>query len=604
MIWKHISSSLLGRFMALSVVLCITVPAVVSFPVSAREIADADELLIKNQFKQAEDAYRELIDTDETGDAYAGLAVSLAKQALPIKIIEAEKVLRQAKDKFPDNPNVSAAGGYVCYVHSKTVASPSKRDMYLEASDHLCERALKDNPDILIAQQTLGMVKLAQDDLDAAVKPFRKSVEVAENAVNLTLLAQVLLKLNSKDKEAGDLVDRALALKGDYAPARLQKAIVLLNQDKAEDAFMELKSITDPNKIPDMASTYQQVMGDIYKKQGDGPAALNAWKEATNKDPHNPEPYRRLAEYHTMRGDGELAISEMHDALEILPNDMMLRNQLAELALREDKLDVAESEYRTILATEPDEPNALLGLSRVYLKKGRKDGQYPPDWQELIAKLDKIVTDTAATTTVSGSLFKGKQDLQENIQMNEAEKALAQKRFRDARKSFIAVMDTHKDEPTQLLTLGEQAYNDGDLKSAEYAFNVAKEIPEVAPRAEQGISKIASQRSEAARQTKLGDATLTLPDLAVDHYKQALIADPQYPPAYLGLFNLYSHGNKPDSSKAIDNGTSFLEAADDGDEHRREVESGISKLQSRTKKEVPKKEKEPPKKESSKKKGK
>jgi len=607
MIWRHISSSLIGKIIALSVVLSVVAPSMCSFSVSAKEIADADELLIRNQFKAAEDAYRELIDTDETGDAYAGLAVSLAKQALPSKIIEAEKVLRQAKDKFADNPNVSAAGGYVCYVHSKTVASPAKREQYLDASENLCKRALKDNPDILIAQQTLGMVKLSQDDLDGAIKPFRKSVEVAENAVNLTLLAQVLLKQDPKDKEAEDLVNRALSLKGDYAPARLQKAIVLLNQDKAEDAFLELKSITDPSKIPDMASSYQQVLGDVYKRQGDGPAALNCWKEAANKDPHNPDAYRRLAEYHTMRGDGELAISEMHDALEILPNDMPLRNQLAELALRLDKLDVAESEYRTILATEPDDPNALLGLSRVYLRKARKDGQYPSDWQELLTKLNNVVTDTTATQTVSGGLFKGKQDLNENIQLNEAEKALAQKQFRTARKIFSAVIDTHKDEPAQLLTLGEQAYNDGDLKSAEQAFNVAKEIPEVAPRAEQGISKIASQRSEAARQTKLGDATLTLPDVAADYYKQALIADPQYPPAYFGLFNLYSHGSKPDIAKAIDSGTCFLEAADDGNEQRREVESGISKLQSRTKKEGPKKEspkKESSKKESSKKKGK
>ncbi len=76
-----------------------------------------------------------------------------------------------------------------------------------------------------------------------------------------------------------------------------------------------------------------------------------------------------------MRGDGELAIAEMHNALEILPNDMALRNQLAELALRQDKLDVAEAEYRTILAAQPDDAQGLLGLSRVYFRKARRDGQ-------------------------------------------------------------------------------------------------------------------------------------------------------------------------------------------------------------------------------------
>jgi tetratricopeptide (TPR) repeat protein len=265
----------------------------------------------------------------------------------------------------------------------------------------------------------------------------------------------------------------------------------------------------------------------------------------------------------------------MHDALEILPNDMALRSQLAELALRLDKLDVAESEYRTILATQDDDPNALLGLSRVYFKKARKDGQYPPGWQQLMDKLQNVVTEQS----VRGQVIKdGAQNLQENIQLSEAEKALSQNKFREARKMFSTIIDAHRENPYELLTLGEQAFNDGDLRSAEQAYNYAKEIPEVAPRAEQGISKIVFQRNEALRQTKLGDATWSLPDVAVDHYKQALIADPQYPPAYLGLFNVFSKGEKHDSEKAIQNAICFLETADDGNPQRREVEATVARL--------------------------
>src|SRR5438132_678561 len=117
-------------------------------------IADADNLLTSNKYKQAEEAYRSLLVDDSSGDVYAGLAVALAKQSWPAKILDAEKVLRKAKQNFPDNPNVMAAGGYVSFVHSKTVASPAKRDQYLEASESLCKRATTARPDILIAQQT------------------------------------------------------------------------------------------------------------------------------------------------------------------------------------------------------------------------------------------------------------------------------------------------------------------------------------------------------------------------------------------------------------------------------------------------------------------
>jgi len=532
-------------------------------------INDADEMLIENNYKQAEAAYRELLATDESGDVSAGLAVALAKQNYPAKIQEAEKVLKEAREKFSDNPNVIAAGGYVSFVHSKSVASPAKRDLYMEAAESLCKRAIKANPEIVIAQQTLGLVKLAEDEIEEAIEPFRIAAKLAENPVNLTLLAQALLRSDPKSEEADQLINKAIGLKSDYYPAHLQRATILLQKGKAEEAYSELHNIPETYRTPD----WHLVEGDVLKKQGDGPAALASWREAIRQEPRSPEPYKRLAEYHTNRGDGELAISEIHDALEILPNDMLLRSQLAELALRQDKLDVAESEYRTIHDAQPDDPQALLGLSRVYYRKARRDGQYPPDWQKLMDQLQNAVTEQS----VKGQLIKeGTKNLQENIELSEAEKALTQKRFRDARQHFSTVINNHKDNAFELLTLGDQAFNDGDLASAELAFTLAKEIPEVASRAEQGLSKINSQKNEAERQIKLGDATGKLPEVSADHYKQALIADPECPNAFYGLYNLYARSN--DIDQAISYANFFLEAAPDNNTLRQEVESNVVKL--------------------------
>jgi tetratricopeptide (TPR) repeat protein len=550
----------------------------------SQSIADADEYLIKNRFKEAEEAYRALLSSDDTGDSYAGLAVSLAKQDIPSKITEAERVLRSAREKFPDNPNVIAAGGYVSYVHSAKVASPAKRDLYLEAAETLCKRGIKSNPDILIAQQTLGLVKVAQDDLDSAIDPLRKSVGLAETPLNLTLLAQVLLRLDPKDKEAEQIITKVLHDKPDYPLARLQKAIILNNQGKPEDAFMELHNIpADKQKdLPD----WNTIKGDICRKQGDGPGALAAWREAIRLDPHAPDPYRHMAEYYAQRGDGEMAIAQMHDALEILPNDMQMRNDLAELALRQDKLDVAETEYKTILATQPDDANALLGLTRVYNRKARKDGQYPPDMQKLMDQLQNIISERAVTSekttekNVSGQVVKaGDKAFKENKALSEAESALTQHHFKEARKLISSVISNHKDEPYELISLGEQAFNDGDFQSAEQAYSLAKEIPEVAPRAEQGMSRIVTQRNEAVRQTKLGDATWKTPVVAIDHYKQALISDPQHPDAYYGLFSIFTKGDNPSPERASENALYFLESADESNPLRQEVETGLMKLQ-------------------------
>lgn len=536
---------------------------------------EADTYLMDNKYKAAEEAYRGLLTDDTTGDASAGLAVALAKQQWPAKILEAEKVLRNAKKQFPDNPNLLAAGGYVALVHSKTVASPAKRDQYMDACEQLCKRAIDMRPDILIAQQTLGLVKMAEDDAEGAVPPLRKAVDLSDNAVNDTLLAQALLKIDPHDKEAADFVDRAIKQDNTYHPAHLQKAIVLNSEGKREEAFMELHNIPLSYRNHD----WYLAEGDIYRKQGDGPAALSAWKEAVRQDPHDAECYRRMGEYYTLRGDGELAIASLHDALEILPNDMSLRLKLAELALRLDKLELAEEEYKTILAAQADDPQALLGLSRVYFRKARKDGQYPPDWRQVMDQLQSVV----AQATVNGKvLHQGVSDLKESMELSEAEKALSQNQFRAAREHFQTVINNHKDNGFELLTLGEQAFDDGDFKSAEQAFSYAKEIPEVAPRADQEINKIAGQRNEAARQTRLGDAMHSIPEVAEDHYKQALIADPQYPSAFFGLFELYGRNKRSlNPEEAINYATCFLEAADDSNPNRKEVESALEVLKKR-----------------------
>lgn len=580
-------AALPAQVMAFSLSMAISWVAAVSLsltliscqPALSAEIADADQLLVEGKVEAAEEAYRALIKTDDSGDAHAGLAVALAKQNVPTKIIEAEKLLKAAKEKYSDNVNLMAAAGFVSFVHSRQVASPAKRDMYLEASEALCKRAIKANPETVIAHSTLGLVKLAQDDAEAAVEPLKKSAEMAESVNSLTLLAHALLRLDPRDKDAEELISKVFTMDKKFYPAYMEKARILLGQGKNEEAFMQLRGVPRSERNAE----WSLIEGDIYRRQGDGPAALQSWKESIRLDPHIPDPYQHMGEYYALRGDGEFAIAEMHNALEILPNDMQLRNALAELALRQDKLDVAETEYRTILASNPDDPRAMLGLARVFHRKARREGTYPPGTQELMDKLQNIVTEQSVS--VKAQVIKpGAKKLQEDIQLNEAEKALTQKRFRDGREIFAQVINTHRDDAYDLLTIGELALNDGDLRSAETAYTYAKEINEVTNRAEQGISKIQSQRNEAARQTKLGDATWKIPEVAIDHYNQALIHDPQYPAAYYGLFSLFTKTERDDSDKAIDYASAFLEAADDANPLRKEVEANLAKLKKSPKK--------------------
>jgi hypothetical protein len=368
----------------------------------------------------------------------------------------------------------------------------------------------------------------------------------------------------------------ALDMDAFYHPARLQKAIYMTANGKHEEAHTELHTIP----LVDRGSPWQETQGDIYRKQGDGPSALGAWKEANRLDPRNPGPYKKLAEYYAIRGDGPFAIAEMHNALEILPNDLNLRQALAELALRQDNLEVAEQEFRTILNVKPDDPKALLGLSRAFFRKARKEGQYPPGYNQLMEQLQNVINEHSVSVT--GEQIDGVRNLKENISLSEAEKSLTQNRFREAAGHFRTVIEQHRDDPFELLTLGEQAFNDGDLRSAELAFTYAKDIPEVAPRADQGMSRVLEQRKKAQRFVERGEAQWKTTGIAIDEFKQALIADPQSARAYLGLYKL--HMRLKEYDKALEYAKSFLEAADDNNPARRQVEDDISKLKSELRK--------------------
>src|SRR5258708_1395811 len=64
--------------------------------VQTGDLAQADQLLLENKYREAEDIYRSLADGDNSGDALSGLAVALAKQGTPSKILDAERVLKRA----------------------------------------------------------------------------------------------------------------------------------------------------------------------------------------------------------------------------------------------------------------------------------------------------------------------------------------------------------------------------------------------------------------------------------------------------------------------------------------------------------------------------
>lgn len=403
----------------------------------------------------------------QTPDALAQQAIELAKSNKPEEILKAEKLLKSARIVEPESPLVLAAAAYTAFQHSKLVASPAKRDLYLEAAESLAKKAIAQDSKIEIAQRSLGLVKLAQDQAQEAVEPLRQAVSLDASEVNLTLLAQALLEINPSNKEAGELVSKALAVNFDYNPAHVQQAIIFNAAGKTKEAASEL------NSVPQSARTSQWyvVQGQVLARQGGEQAALHAWMRASAEDPRNPAPYRLKAEHYAKKGNYELSLAEYHTGLETIPNDFALRQKLAELALAHNNFDMAEAEFKTILTSRPKDPKANLGLAQVGFRKYGKDGPFPADFQFFLERLQYIVGETI---------------LPKNLSVQKSRTV----QFRDGYSKFVEAIEKHKGHPMDLITLGEQCLFEKQFVDAEKAFTYALAYPETHKRAQDGLDKI------------------------------------------------------------------------------------------------------------------
>jgi tetratricopeptide (TPR) repeat protein len=82
-------------------------------------------------------------------------------------------------------------------------------------------------------------------------------------------------------------------------------------------------------------------------------------------------------------GQNDPAIAELQVALKLAPADPSLQLDLADLYTNAKKYDLAEAQYRSLLAAKPNDPDLRYGLGRVLLYRRK----FPEAQQELLAAI-------------------------------------------------------------------------------------------------------------------------------------------------------------------------------------------------------------------------
>jgi Tfp pilus assembly protein PilF len=193
--------------------------------------------------QKAEPYLRKSIELDpDSTDGYANLASLLLNQK---KRTEGETVLRQAINKFPDNPQF---------------------------------------------RLMLGTLLSIEDNTDEAVKEYIEVLKLQpNNAPALNAYGYYLLEHNERLKEALEMIQRALSADPENGFYLDSLGWAYFKIGKLDEAEKTLKKALQGNR---KSLAMYEHMGDIYEKQGQRELAIDMWKKALSMFPSPPAEVR------------------------------------------------------------------------------------------------------------------------------------------------------------------------------------------------------------------------------------------------------------------------------------------------------------------------
>jgi len=164
-------------------------------------------------------------------------------------------------------------------------------------------------------------------------------------------------------------LDKALGTTPDSLPAQALLTSVELAQGDAAKAEKRARELI--RSAPKDAIGYN-LLADILAARGQGQAALDALKQANDIDKSSASLLRLMRGY-LAQGQLKAALDLGEGGLKRKPDDIVLRNGLAEIYVRSKDYAAARRHYETVLKQRPDRLDTLNNLANVLIIQ--KDAQ-------------------------------------------------------------------------------------------------------------------------------------------------------------------------------------------------------------------------------------
>lgn len=516
-----------------------------------KQIVEADEMLAKQKFAEAAEAYHDAIQQDPKNVvAHAGLGMALGKQ---FKLDAADEEFNKVLLLDPQNAtaHVGKAMINIFRLQSSSATIQHSRDSVLKEAESQARQALSIDPTLPEAHYFLGQALREQNRLDEAAQSFQQSIQSdPQYSDAYSGLGMIRLSQNSPVEAAANF-KQAIQLNTGNSTAHFGLGKYYLQQGQVDDAIHEFN--TALYQYPNSAPT-RLALGQAYLEQGNTVAAIKEFQESIRIKPESPEPYLHIAGIRESRGDIEHAIAELRSGLEMMPDNGDLHLRVADNSLRLEKLEDAIKEYSAVMSSNSaNASTAAKGITRAYFLKSQKQaaGAFlsSNDYEQARQVLQKAIAlnpndmelrlAEAKMRALSGEQVDLKsigQPKTDGERIAYAEALLAQNNFAEAHSQMNTLLANATDTK-QVLAIADLALMIRDLGTAESAYKKGETMPLAQDRAKRGLAQVAKARESAKQDTTLADDLARKNALAsaIDRYHASLYANPEAANTRIGL---------------------------------------------------------------------
>ncbi|MBV8550098.1 MAG: tetratricopeptide repeat protein [Acidobacteriaceae bacterium] len=233
------------------------------------------------------------------------------------------------------------------------------------------EAAVTQQPDNAVLRYNYGLALSGKGDTQGARQQFEKARSLSPGYVQPRFALAALAMNNGQSREALGLSDEILRVQPGNAAARLLHATALVNQARYDEGRRELERlIADQPKFWDA----QIALGNFYLARSQPAEAEQIYRKVYQANPGSAPALAALSSalFAQHKPDEALRlVSEQAAKPDASPE---LRGLLAQTETRAGKLDLAEAQYKQLLAQFPNNAVLWLRMGEVYQLKSDLPG--------------------------------------------------------------------------------------------------------------------------------------------------------------------------------------------------------------------------------------